>query len=278
MKSHPLLKFLQELFRVNSVWIDKGQGRWVMRRRLHPLLRLMIASVMIFLITWGISLFFRQEEPDVPESPVTVKPFLPGSSTPPDAFVPIASDSEGRDSEPIKETEAVKAPEQKPEKTVKKQNIENLKGKPKQNKEDTSKPPVRAEQNWIKISKSDYRLYLYKGNKLLNSYSVAIGKNPGNKRSVGDNRTPVGTFKVQSIENAERWTHDFGDGMGEIQGAYGPWFIRLATGWKGIGIHGTHAPESLGTNASEGCIRMNNEEVKELRDYVSKGTVVIIEE
>ena len=91
----------------------------------------------------------------------------------------------------------------------------------------------------IYINKSDYKLSLFKGHELIKTYPIAVGKNPGDKKRVGDNRTPVGDFHVVSIENASSWSHDFRDGKGKIKGAYGPWFIRLdAKGWKGIGIHG----------------------------------------
>ena len=131
---------------------------------------------------------------------------------------------------------------------------------------------------WVYISKGDCTLSLYRGNELVKNYSVAVGRNPGNKRRIGDNRTPVGRFRVQSIENSQSWKHDFGDGNGVIDGAYGPWFIRLNTGWKGIGIHGTHDPDSRGSMATEGCIRMSNEEVRELRRYAYRNMRVIIEE
>ena len=130
----------------------------------------------------------------------------------------------------------------------------------------------------MRISKGDYTLSLYRGNELVKNYSVAVGRNPGNKRRIGDNRTPVGQFRVQSIENSQSWKHDFGDGNGVIKGAYGPWFIRLDTGWKGIGIHGTHDPDSRGSMATEGCIRMSNEEIRELRRYAYRNMRVIIEE
>ena len=62
-----------------------------------------------------------------------------------------------------------------------------------------------------------------------------------------------------------------------IAGAYGPYFIRLLTPpHRGIGIHGTHAPESIGTRATEGCIRMNNDDLRELRPYVEPGMKVEI--
>jgi lipoprotein-anchoring transpeptidase ErfK/SrfK len=41
-------------------------------------------------------------------------------------------------------------------------------------------------------------------------------------------------------------------------------------------IHGTNEPESIGTAASSGCIRMLNEEVIELYDRVYIGTKVIV--
>jgi lipoprotein-anchoring transpeptidase ErfK/SrfK len=39
-------------------------------------------------------------------------------------------------------------------------------------------------------------------------------------------------------------------------------------------IHGTNAPESIGTNASSGCIRMRNEHVVDLYDRTPVGTTV----
>jgi len=42
------------------------------------------------------------------------------------------------------------------------------------------------------------------------------------------------------------------------------------------GIHGTNNPASIGTAASNGCIRMYNEDVNELFNLVSVGTPVTI--
>ncbi len=41
-------------------------------------------------------------------------------------------------------------------------------------------------------------------------------------------------------------------------------------------IHGTNEPQSIGSAASSGCIRMLNEEVTELYDRVFIGTKVIV--
>jgi len=138
----------------------------------------------------------------------------------------------------------------------------------------------------IVIKKKEFKLYLYKGNCLIRTYPIAIGKNPGDKKEVGDCRTPEGDFYINSIEDSSSWVHDFGDGKGPIKGAYGPWFLRLYTGadrtksgkaWEGIGIHGTHDPSSIGKMASEGCIRMRNEDIVELKEKVKLGTPVKIE-
>ena len=164
------------------------------------------------------------------------------------------------------------------------------------------------EQHLIRIHKQSYRLELFEDGKAqpLKEYSIAVAKNPGDKQKTGDNRTPtswgsaavipakylgagVGVastevpFVVEEICDASFWTHDFGDGKGEIAGAYGPWFISLDTGWIGIGIHGTHDPASIGTMASEGCIRMHNQDVAELKNLIygpakGVGTKVVITE
>ena len=136
----------------------------------------------------------------------------------------------------------------------------------------------------ILIRKSEFRLYLLEDGNVVNSWPVALGKNAGQKRVSGDMKTPDGTFPIDEMLDASYWTHDFGDGKGEIEGAYGPYFISLDTSnlsggaWDGIGIHGTHDPASIGTRASEGCIRMHNSDLLALKKQISVGTQVTIEE
>ena len=136
---------------------------------------------------------------------------------------------------------------------------------------------IKSEPLLIIVDKSTYKLYLFKAGKEIKNYDVAIGKNPGQKQRVGDMTTPTGEFAVDEIIDSSYWTHDFNDGKGEIEGAYGPWFISLDTGeWYGIGIHGTHNPSSIRTMASEGCIRMNNAEVADLKAQISIATKVVV--
>lgn len=130
----------------------------------------------------------------------------------------------------------------------------------------------------VLISKEDMKLSLinYSG-EVLKEYGIACGKNYGNKCKVGDMKTPEGVFHISDIEQSDDWTHDFGDGHGEIEGAYGPWFLRLETpGHRGIGIHGTHDSTSIGKRVTEGCIRLRNQDIADLKQHVRPGTTVII--
>ena len=133
--------------------------------------------------------------------------------------------------------------------------------------------------NFIIINKADMTLsqYNYRGD-LLNQFKVATGKNFGNKIKKGDCKTPEGVFTIEEVVDASLWSHDFkGDRQGAIKGAYGPFFIRLKVpGQKGIGIHGTHDNTSIGKRASEGCIRLNNNDLIELVKNINTNAVVAI--
>lgn len=137
----------------------------------------------------------------------------------------------------------------------------------------------------VLIRKSEHKIYLLDHGQKVAVWGCAIGLGgAGQKQKTGDNLTPNGSFFIEEIDDASSWTHDFKDGKGEIKGAYGPFFLSLDTNsvskgkWDGIGIHGTHDPNSIGTNASEGCVRMHNNELRELKKYVQVKTRVVIEE
>lgn len=149
----------------------------------------------------------------------------------------------------------------------------------------TPPPPTAVSTGTsILIKKSAFRLYLLADGDVVNSWPIALGKNEGQKRVSGDMKTPNGSFPIDEVLDSSYWTHDFHDGKGEIEGAYGPYFISLDTSalsggaWDGIGIHGTHDPASIGTHASEGCIRMHNNDLLTLKNQISVGTQVTIEE
>lgn len=48
--------------------------------------------------------------------------------------------------------------------------------------------------------------------------------------------------------------------------------------WSGYAVHGTNRPNSIGTEASHGCLRMYNQDVTELYQGISVGTPLLIME
>lgn len=288
MNTDNLREFIKDLFTLRTVWIDKGRGKWAVRKRLHPLLRgILCTSGLVLCAVVYSGLHTPRIVEAEPKPVITVKLPEPEHRQ---EVVQVAS---------LTQPEPVKAPEQqqiiipltaqKPKRDI---------VLPSEQNPDTDKiitpierpvipiiaepepaPAVNNGKYNIRISKADYTLTLYKGNEVVKTYPIAVGKNPGDKQRMGDHRTPVGDFKIVSIENASKWSHDFRDGKGKIAGAYGPWFLRLdAKGWKGIGIHGTHDPDSRGTMATEGCIRLSNEDIADLKQYAYRNMPVIIRE
>ena len=139
---------------------------------------------------------------------------------------------------------------------------------------------------FILMSKKDYYLYVYeaqgKDTVLLARYDCCFALRKGDKQKAGDMRTPHCTmsnpFKISQIADASGWKHDFGDGRGNIK-SYGDYFLRLVTpGHKGIGIHGsTNNAESVPGRASEGCIRLKDQDIRQLRQqYAFVGMKVVI--
>ncbi|MER2138601.1 MAG: L,D-transpeptidase [Succiniclasticum sp.] len=139
--------------------------------------------------------------------------------------------------------------------------------------------PVTSHTYSLVITKSAYRISLLDNGTPIKEYNCAVGRNPGQKTKTGDARTPVGTFKVESINPSSDWISDE-DG----KGAYGPWFITLDTRelskgeWNGIGISGTNKPEGLGRASSAGSVRVRNSDIEEIKKFVKVGTIVTIKE
>ena len=131
---------------------------------------------------------------------------------------------------------------------------------------------------FIVIDKQAFKLTLVdEAGQPIKEYGISCAINYGPKKVRGDHKTPEGTFKINQLLNAKGLSHDFKDGKGPVKDAYGPWFLRLdVPGFWDIGIHGTPFPESIGTRATEGCIRLRNEDILDLKAQVQVGTPVII--
>lgn len=124
----------------------------------------------------------------------------------------------------------------------------------------------------ILVSKSDFTLTLLLNDHYVKQYRIATGKN---------NKTPVGTFEVKNKMKEPVWYSPEGGVF-----PYGHKENILGTRWigfkdkpnlQGFGIHGTTQPETIGTAASNGCIRMINSDAEELYDFVTSSTEIIIQ-
>lgn len=282
MNTEQVKDFVKDLFTLRTVWIDRGSGKWAVKKRFHPLLR---SAFWVLAVIVGAGIYSSLNNPTHSVAVANQKPETVATLPDPDPAPPVqrelviplkASSKRGEivlPSEANPETDRLIAPSAnlKPEVPAQPQ------------APSTPQAPLKAKipggKYSVDVNKSTYTLTLYRDGEIVKEYPIAIGKNPGDKQRIGDHRTPTGKFKVVSIENASSWSHDFRDGKGKIKGAYGPWFLRLdAKGWKGIGIHGTHDPDSRGTMATEGCIRLSNEDIAELRQYAYKNMPVTIRE
>ena len=97
------------------------------------------------------------------------------------------------------------------------------------------------------------RLTVYRNGIFFREYIVATGK--------PETPTPIGVFEVINKEI-------------DPGGPYGTRWLGLSA--RGYGIHGTNDPSSIGTAASNGCIRMYNEDIEALFDITVVGTPVRI--
>lgn len=149
---------------------------------------------------------------------------------------------------------------------------------------------VERDSCFIIMSKKDYYLYVYEpqgdDTVMLARYDCCFSRTKGQKEQEGDMRTPhcsaANPFHITQIADASTWEHDFSDGRGPIK-SYGNYFLRLETpGHKGIGIHGsTNNEESVPGRASEGCIRLHDDDIIDLAEnfaYVGMPVIIKAEE
>ena len=119
----------------------------------------------------------------------------------------------------------------------------------------------------IRVSKQHFLLMLYLNDELYRIYTVGIGR---------DNRTPSGTFLITGLTEEPAWYRNDGQVIpyGDAENLLGTRWMKLTPTegtdptLEGYGIHGTWEPDSCGTSCSAGCVRMRNEEVEELFDFI----------
>jgi lipoprotein-anchoring transpeptidase ErfK/SrfK len=130
-----------------------------------------------------------------------------------------------------------------------------------------SLPAIEAVNLVLKLKEK--RVYIYKGDKVLAKYPVAIGKK--------GRETPTGEWQVMEKIKNPGWT-SFKTGEFMASGRENPlgsrWIGFWTDGRDMIGFHGTSKLDSIGRAVSNGCVRMYNRDVKAMYKLVKVGTVV----
>lgn len=124
----------------------------------------------------------------------------------------------------------------------------------------------------LQIIRSAHRVTLYRGDRAIKTYPVAVGRTGW--------ETPLGTFHVSQMLRDPTWIHPLtgerfpADDPGNELGHYWIGFAKL--GDNCVGFHGTPHPNSVGKSLSHGCIRMYEKDIEVLFRQVNVGTVVTV--
>lgn len=130
----------------------------------------------------------------------------------------------------------------------------------------------------IKIDTKTNTLEVGEGEKLIAAYPVTVGS--------AQTASPIGEWKVRGIAKMPTFRYDkemlkHGQRSGNFYllppGPRNPVGVMwIALNKKGIGIHGTNDPGSIGHAASHGCIRLANWDVVRLATKIKSGDSVSI--
>src|SRR5215472_8036477 len=130
----------------------------------------------------------------------------------------------------------------------------------------------------IKIDTKTNMLGVFEAEKLIAAYPVTIGS--------AHTSSPIGEWKVRGIAKLPRFRYDkemleHGQRSGNFYmlppGPRDPVGVMwIALNKKGIGMHGTNDPASIGKAVSHGCIRLANWDVVRLATKIKSGDNVSI--
>ncbi len=121
----------------------------------------------------------------------------------------------------------------------------------------------------IRVNKTRNDLVLTLNGKFFKRYRVGTGE---------FSKTPVGEFKIVDRIAQPTWWHPDGRTIpyGDPENLLGTHWLALDI--RGYGLHGTWEPDTIGRQASMGCVRLVNTDIEELYTLAPIGTPVAIEE
>ena len=134
----------------------------------------------------------------------------------------------------------------------------------------------------ILIEKKERRLTLFSKGKVLKAYQIALGGNPnGPKERQGDNKTPEGTYIIDSRNKDSRYHLSLHISYPNEKDKKRAKELGVSPGGD-IMIHGIKNGFSwvgdlhAEVDWTKGCIAVTNEEIEEIDKLVPKGTIVEI--
>jgi len=116
----------------------------------------------------------------------------------------------------------------------------------------------------VVVSIPDRKLAVVESGRVIKIFSTAVG--------APESPSPSGVFQIVTSISDPTW---YSKGKVVPPGPsnpLGPHWLGLNL--KGYGIHGTSNPDSIGHNASHGCIRLRNRDIRELAKMVKVGDQV----
>ena len=118
-------------------------------------------------------------------------------------------------------------------------------------------------------------LYLVLGNGQAMRYGIGVGRDgftwSGTQTITRKAEWPAWTPPPEMIQRQPYLPRHMAGGPGNPLGAR-----AMYLGGTIYRIHGTNAPETIGTHVSSGCLRLTNEDVTDLYSRVNVGTKVIV--
>jgi lipoprotein-anchoring transpeptidase ErfK/SrfK len=127
----------------------------------------------------------------------------------------------------------------------------------------------------IVIHTGERRLYLVQGGGQAISYGIGVGRDgfrwSGTHRITAKKEWPSWTPPAQMLRRRPDLPRHMPGGIDNPLGAR-----AMYLGSTLYRIHGSNEPETIGQAVSSGCFRMTNEDVADLYNRVSVGTVVVV--
>jgi lipoprotein-anchoring transpeptidase ErfK/SrfK len=123
---------------------------------------------------------------------------------------------------------------------------------------------------FVIVNKQTNEIALINENRVQTVVSAATGKT--------ENLTPEGLFTI-TVKAPEPYYRKKDIPGGDPQNPLGSRWIGFDaenTDGRTYGIHGTNDPASIGKKISQGCVRLQNEAVESLYDYIPVGTKILI--